>query len=147
MFSAAFVNNKKDLSVFLRNCLTPWDKTVCLWGFWHKTWKCPFRFLFNRTFVWNQNGCWESGGLLRLHQLHVGLKGTQGFWSASQHQTAPGSKSQNLNNKCSGMANCLESSQGQGRTIEAVTVVNTQLTLCWIQIASESLILHFQSGG
>lgn len=66
---------------------------------------------------------------LRHQQLRIGLNGTHVFWSASQRQTALSCESQNLNNKCSGMANCLESSQGQWRTIEPVSLVNTRLTL------------------
>lgn len=70
-------------------------------------------------------------GLLRLHQLNVGLNESLLVSIPALH-----CQSQNLNNKCSGMANCLVASQGQWRTMEAVCLVNTRLTLGRIQIAS-----------
>lgn len=70
-------------------------------------------------------------GLLRLHQLNVGLNESLLVSIPALH-----CQSQNLNNKCSGMANCLVASQGQWRTMEAVCLVNTRFTLGRIQIAS-----------
>lgn len=96
---------------------------------WHQMWRRSSPFDTKLSKIGSLGGSRMVvvvGRLLRLHQLHVGANGTRVFWSASQRQTALSRESQNLNNKCSGMTNCLESSQGQRRTIEAVSLVNTR---------------------
>lgn len=71
------------------------------------------RYLTAYSFDTNLSGFAGSWVFLRLHQLHAGLRGTHVSWSAFP---APDCtlicESENLNNKCSGMANCLESTQG-----------------------------------
>lgn len=94
---------------------------------------------------------WGSGEggwglLLRPRQLHVGPNGTHVSWSVCQQRTPLICECQNLNNKCSGMANCSESSQGQRRTIEAVSPVSSTQLKRGQSLSSQAELCEWRRG-